>query len=88
VAYATHIRGKLLENDKLAEQAQGNTLEQFKLGDFDRVFSDVVIDGLDRYQDMASQVLNNERIRDELKAAMVKWVYDGLVAGTRPPALE
>ncbi len=88
VAYATHIRGKLLENDKLAEQAQGNTLEQFKLGDFDRVFSDVVIDGLDKYQGMASQVLNNERIRDELKAAMVKWVYDGLVAGTRPPALE
>jgi hypothetical protein len=36
------------------------TLEQFKLGDFDRVFSDVVIDGLDKYQDMASQVLNNE----------------------------
>jgi type I restriction enzyme R subunit len=86
VAYATHIRGKLLENDKLAEQAQGNTLEQFKLGDFDRVFSDVVIEGLDKYQDMASQVLNNERIRDELKSAMVKWVYDGLVGDKRLPA--
>jgi hypothetical protein len=41
--------------------------------------------GLEVAQDMASQVLNNERIRDELKSAMVKWVYDELVVGVRPP---
>ena len=78
LSYATHIRDKLLEHPTLAQQAQHNTKEQFALGDFRTIMLDTVVDGLERYQSMAGQVLGNERIREGFAAVLLDSVYAAL----------
>lgn len=80
VTYATHITGKLIENDELAEQADHNSKEQFALGDYHQTLLDAVIDGLDTYQGMAGQVLNSEKTRRGFADLILDAVYDGLRA--------
>jgi len=36
-----------------------------------------VVDGLDKYQDMAKQVLNSQRIQDGLAEVLLELVYAG-----------
>jgi type I restriction enzyme R subunit len=75
LGYANHIKGKLLENETLARQAAMNSKEQFALGDFQNVLMDNVIEGLDRYQAMAGQVMGNERIKRVFSEIMLDLVY-------------
>ena len=77
VTYAQHISGRLLENDVLAKQAATNSKEQFALGDFSGAFMDTVIEGLDRYQSMAEQVLTNDRTRKGFEQLVLDMVYRG-----------
>lgn len=85
LGYATHIRSRLLENERLEEQATHNSLEQFAMGDFDHEFMDAVIDGLDHYKNMAGQVLSNERVKENFKTLVMKWVYDGFTQSKARP---
>lgn len=73
--YANHIRDKMMENDVLAQQAATNSKEQFALGDFNDVMMDTVIEGLDNYQSMASQVLGNERVKKGFADLLLDLVY-------------
>jgi type I restriction enzyme R subunit len=73
--YANHIRDKMMENDLLAQQAATNSKEQFALGDFNDVMMDTVIEGLDNYQSMASQVLGNERVKKGFADLLLDLVY-------------
>ena len=41
VGYVTTIKGKLLESETLAEQAQSNTEQQFGVGDFKDIMMDI-----------------------------------------------
>ena len=75
LGYANHIKGKMLENEKLAQQAERNSKEQFTLGDFQNVLMDNVIEGIDRYQNMAGQVMSNPRIQKEFAAILLDLVY-------------
>jgi type I restriction enzyme R subunit len=75
LGYANHIKGKMLENETLARQAAMNSKEQFALGDFQNVLMDNVIEGLDRYQAMAGQVMGNERIKRVFSEIMLDLVY-------------
>lgn len=84
VNYANHIRDKMLESDTLAQQAATNTKEQFKLGDFDHVMMDAVIEGLDSYQSMASQVLASEKVKAGLAALLLDMVYKGFESQRSP----
>ncbi len=77
VHYATHIRDKMLEDETLARQAATNTKEQFALGDFPSRFVDAVIGGLDSYQEMAEQVLTQERTRKGFESLVLDMVYRG-----------
>lgn len=61
VGYVTMIKGKLLESDKLAEQAANNTAEQFAMGDFKEVLTDLVIEGQEAHNKIADQLLKDER---------------------------
>lgn len=85
LGYATHIRSRLLENERLEEQATHNSLEQFAMGDFDHEFMDAVIDGLNHYKNMAGQVLSNERVKENFKTLVMKWVYDGFTQSKARP---
>jgi len=75
LGYAHHIKGKLLENDKLAQQAARNSKEQFALGDFQHVLMDNVIEGIDRYQAMAGQVMGNPNVQKAFGDIMLDLVY-------------
>lgn len=73
--YANHIKDKMLESDVLAQQAVTNSKEQFALGDFQNVMMDTIIEGLDNYQSMASQVLGNERVQRGFASLLLDLVY-------------
>lgn len=73
--YANHIRDKMMENEVLAQQAATNSKEQFALGDFNDVMMDTVIEGLDNYQSMASQVLGNEQVKKGFVDLLLDLVY-------------
>lgn len=75
ITYAQHIMGKMLENDKLAKQAATNSKEQFALGDFSNVFIETVIEGLDNYNNMAEQVLNQDKTRKGFESMVLDLVY-------------
>ncbi|HMQ05455.1 MAG TPA: DEAD/DEAH box helicase family protein [Pyrinomonadaceae bacterium] len=75
--YAYHVRDKMLENETLEQQATNNSKEQFALGDFRNVMMDKVIEGLDSYTSMATQVLNEERIREGFANILLELVYKG-----------
>lgn len=77
ITYAHHISSKMLESDVLAKQAASNTKEQFALGDFSNVFMDTLIEGLDNYQSMAEQVLNQESTLRGFQALILDLVYQG-----------
>lgn len=75
--YAYHVRDKMLENETLEQQAISNTKEQFALGDFRNVMMDNVIEGLENYTSMASQVLNEEKVREGFANILLEMVYRG-----------
>lgn len=65
----------MLESETLAQQAATNSKEQFALGDFHDVMMDAVIEGLDNYQSMADQVLNNEQVQKGFASLLLDLVY-------------
>lgn len=76
VAYVQHITGKMLENETLSQQAASNSKAQFALGDFNAALDDTVIEGLDNYQSMASQVLGDPLKKQEFASLILDLVYD------------
>jgi len=83
VAYTEHIAGKVMENPTVVAQARQNTKEQFALGAFDDALMDAVLEGLERYQGMASQVLGNDAVKARFSVLIRDLVYARL---TRPTA--
>jgi len=59
-------------------QAAANTKEQFGASpDYKNVMLDSVADGLDKYQEMAKQVLNSPRVQDGLSEILLDLVFAG-----------
>lgn len=77
VGYVTTIKGKLLESEKLAEQAASNTEEQFAMGDFKDVLTDIVIEGQENHNKIAAQLLKDERIFAAMQGMLAGMVYAG-----------
>ena len=78
LSYAQHVSGKMMENQTLSQQAAANTREQFASSpDFKVAMNDAVADGLENYQAMAKQVLNNERVREGFFDILLDMVYTG-----------
>ncbi|HWS99890.1 MAG TPA: DEAD/DEAH box helicase family protein [Pyrinomonadaceae bacterium] len=84
INYAHHVRDKMLESEVLAQQAATNSKEQFALGDFHDVMMDAVIEGLDNYQSMADQVLNNEQVQKGFAALLLDLVYQAFQKQSDP----
>jgi type I restriction enzyme R subunit len=62
------LKGKLLENPLLAQQAASNSKEQFANSpDLKDALMHAIMDALDAHTTMSSQALGSERIRDGLK---------------------
>lgn len=78
LALANHVGGKMMENEMLEQQAAANSKEQFGASpDYKAVMMEAVIDGLDKYKEMAKQVLNSSKVQDGLSEVLLESVYAG-----------
>ena len=77
--YARTIKDKVMENSKVVEQVTNNTKEQAMMGGFAEAINDAVIESLDAHQNLATQVLSEDRIRKGL----ANIVYDLIVKGLK-----
>ena len=62
------IRGKLMESEKLRQQAVSNTKEQFATSpDLDTELTNAIVDALDAHNSMSTQALNSPAVRKGIK---------------------
>ncbi|CAN7252299.1 DEAD/DEAH box helicase family protein [Pseudorhodoferax sp. LjRoot39] len=86
------LKGKLLENETLAQQAASNSKDQFANSpDLRRALMDAIIDTFEAHQTMSSQALGSERVRDGLTDILLgpAQLYEALrarsLSGSRHP---
>ena len=66
------IKGKLMESEKLAEQALNNTKEQFDNSpDLDKELEGAIINALEAHSAMSKQALDSPALRADLKAVLL-----------------
>lgn len=66
------ILGKLLESQKLAQQASNNTKEQFGTSpDLDTELTNAIIEALDAHETMSKQALNSEIVLRGIKDVLL-----------------
>lgn len=82
VGYVTTLKGKLMEDETLAEQASNNTEEQFAMGDFKDRLADIILDTQEAHNSIADQLLKDPRIFTAMQAMLAKMVYQGFAART------
>ncbi|MDE1980695.1 MAG: type I restriction endonuclease subunit R [Betaproteobacteria bacterium] len=76
LALVNHVVGKMLDRETLEKQAVANTKEQFGASpDYKSIMLESVAEGLDKYQDMAKQVLNSEKVQASLAELLLDLVY-------------
>jgi type I restriction enzyme R subunit len=62
------LKGKLLENETLIQQATSNSKEQFSNSpDLKDALMNAIMDALDAHTSMSTQALGSERVRDGLR---------------------
>lgn len=69
-----------MENSKVVEQVNSNTKEQAMMGGFADAINDAVIDSLYVHQNLATQVLGKERIKNRLADIVYELIARGLKA--------
>ncbi len=79
----TTWKGRLMTSETLAHQAKNNSEEQFGLGDFKDAFMDVVIDAQDAHNNIADQLLKDERILGVMQKMVAKMVWQGFQQGAQ-----
>jgi type I restriction enzyme, R subunit len=83
------LKGKLLENETLVQQAANNTKEQFgNSPDLSQAILHAIMDALEAHQSMSTQALGSERVREGLKDILLgpAQLYESLKARASPPA--
>ncbi len=80
--YARTISDKMRANDKVVQQVTSNSKEQAMIGGFEVALNDAVIDSLDIHQNMASQVLSEDRVRKGLSDIVYGLMMKGLQASS------
>ncbi len=87
------LKGKLLENEMLQQQAASNSKEQFANSpDLKDALMHAIVDALEAHTTMSTQALGSERVRDGLKDILLgpAQLYEalrarsGFGAGDRP----
>jgi len=73
------IEAELLNDVKLGQQAQTNTLVNFKYG-FEDVFMDKLISRMEQNQELFSKMMDDQEFGGLVKGYMLKRVYNGLRA--------
>lgn len=71
------IEEELIDHDGLKEQAQNNTIDNFKFG-FEELFLDKLIGRMEQNQDLFTKMMDDREFGDVVKGYMLKKVYDRL----------
>jgi type I restriction enzyme R subunit len=85
VGYVTTIKGKLLESDTLAQQAANNNEEQFAMGDFKDVLTDLILEGQENHNKIAEQLLKDERVFTAMQGMLAGMVYQAFSSKRAAP---
>ena len=80
INYANTIKDKILENKKVMVQMESNSKEQAMMGGFAEAINGAVIDSLEVHQDLATQVLGEERIKHGFADIVYELIMKGLKA--------
>ncbi len=83
VGYVTTIKGKLMESETLAEQAESNTEQQFAMGDFKEILTDIIIEGQEGHNKIADQLLKDDRIFAAMQGMLAKMVFQAFRHATQ-----
>jgi len=78
VNYARTITGKVMENQQAMTQFTSNSREQAMLGDFPSLMTDAIIESMDVHQNMATQILSNEKIKTGFANLVLDMIYNQL----------
>jgi type I restriction enzyme R subunit len=81
IGYVTTMAEKCLGNETLAEQAAHNTEQQFEMGDFKDIFTDIIIEGQEAHNNIAGQLLKDERIFAAMQGMLARMVWKKFQAG-------
>jgi len=73
------IEEDMVLDEKLAEQAKNNPIENFKFG-FDDIFMDALISRMEQNQDIFGKMMDDKEFGGLVKGYMLKKVYDRLSA--------
>lgn len=81
IGSVTAWAGHLQQNEKLAAQARNNSVEQFEMGDFKDTFTDIIIEAQDAHNQIAEQLLKDERIFGVMQKMVAKMVWQKFQQG-------
>jgi len=78
INYANTIKDKVMENSKVMAQVNNNSKEQAMIGGFAEAINSAVIESLDVHQDLATQVLGEDRIKNGFADVVYELLVQGL----------
>lgn len=81
IGSVTAWAGHLQQNEKLAAQARNNSVEQFEMGDFKDTFTDIIIEAQDAHNQIAEQLLKDQRIFGVMQKMVAKMVWQKFQQG-------
>jgi type I restriction enzyme R subunit len=87
INYARTIKDKVMENETVVEQLRHNTKEQAILGDFKDVMLDSVIASMDTHQNLAAQVLKEERVKKGFAKLLLDMIFKEIEGNENKPAI-
>jgi type I restriction enzyme R subunit len=83
IFYGRNFKLLLDDSDAVMQQVANNTKEQAMMGGFAKAINDAVIDSLDVHQNLATQVLNEDRVRKGLADIVYQLISKGLQSELR-----
>jgi len=76
--YARTVTGKMAENQKVIEQVENNSQEQAMMGGFSELMTEAIIGSLETHENLATQLLSEEKIAKGFANVVYKMLKDGL----------
>ena len=64
-----------MENEKVVEQKKNNSKKQAMMGDFPGAMTDAIIGSMSAHQDMAKQVLTEDKVKDGFARLLLDMIY-------------
>jgi len=76
--YARTVKDKMAENKKVMEQVENNSQEQAMMGGFGESMSDAIIESMETHQNLATQLLSEEKIAKGFANVVYRMLKEGL----------